>query len=100
MGGSIHVYFSLMSKFVQVEVSEQIISQLLSVAVFARTAEDLCRTHFQNLDDKRQRNGPHSVLSTRQCDDTGLNTATATDKGEATQHSLSITPTLYRQNRI
>ena len=100
MGGSVHVYLSLMSKFVQVKVPEQIISQLLSVAILTRTAEDLRRTHFQNLDDKRQRNDRHSVLRARQRNDAGLNTATATDKGEATQHALSTAHTLYRQNRI
>ena len=81
-----------MAQFVQVEVSQQIISQLLSVTVLSRTADNLRRTHFQNLRTETARASAHLILRLRQGDDT--------DKGEASPHGHPASDTPFPQNQI
>ena len=100
MCSSIHVRFPLMAEFVLVEVSQQIISQLLSVTVLSRTADNLRRTHFQNLRTETARASAHLIFRLRQGDDTGLNAAAATDKGEASPHGHPASDTPFPQNQI
>ena len=54
MRSCIHVSFAVVSKFVKVEVGDQIIAQLLSVSILSRTAKKLGGTHDCNLVVRRE----------------------------------------------
>lgn len=50
----IHISFAVVSKFVKVEVGDQIIAQLLSVSILSGTAKKFGGTHNCNLEVKRE----------------------------------------------
>lgn len=100
MCSSIHVRFPLMAEFVQVEVSQQIISQLLSITVLSRTTKNLRRTHYQNLRTEMTHINDYLIFCLRQGDNAGLYAAAATDKGEASSQGQPRSDTPFRQNQI